>query len=299
MGLYRGFTLFSALALLLTQLFLQAAAVPLSGVDDGLTGQTVLSDVNNLPSSPKHDADRSDITYTTDKSDSEIETAPSWFTSTLMARRLLALSTTGVASTIFSDLPSGNAHFPAAVAGHSISLKEYIADCDEALPPTSGNGGNGDPTFLALHVATTFRNTAAGSNISLSIDWWDHLNETKPLFPGFPLSPAGLPRVTLIGYIEPFPTPVPADTESALRSCYLKAHSDAQVWLPGRPHSPHASFWARLVVTQVYWIGGFGGFQQIGWMNVTEWKGIRREKSLPGIGDGRGWEDVRLPGEKE
>ncbi|KAB8072529.1 hypothetical protein BDV29DRAFT_150309 [Aspergillus leporis] len=278
MGLYRGITLFSTLALLLAQLFLQAVAVPLSAVEDGSTSQTILS---------------------SEELDPEIETTPSWFTSTLMARRLLALSTTGVASTIFSNAASENAHFPAAVAGHSISLKEYIADCDEALPSTSGNGGNGDPTFLALYVATTFRNTAAGSNISLSIDWWDHLNETKPLFPGFPLSPAGLPRVTLIGYIEPFPTPVPADTESALRSCYLKVHSDAQVWLPGRPHSPHASFWARMIVTQVYWIGGFGGFQQIGWMNVTEWKGIRREGSLPGVGDGRGWQDVRLPGEKE
>jgi hypothetical protein len=214
-----------------------------------------------------------------------------------MARRLLALSNFGVVSTIFPDPLPPRSHAPESVAGQSISLKEYFADCDEALPSDTGNGGDGNPTFLALRIATTFRNTAAGSNISLSIDWWDHLNNTKPVFPGFPLSAAGLPRVTLFGYIEPFETPVPSTTEAALRSCYVGAHPDAQVWLPGRPTSPHSSFWAKLVVTHVYWIGGFGGFQQIGWMNVTEWSGIRREKSLPGIGDGRGWQDVRLPGE--
>ncbi|KAL4973320.1 pyridoxamine 5'-phosphate oxidase-domain-containing protein [Aspergillus desertorum] len=229
--------------------------------------------------------------------DEESPLPPSWWTSTLMARRLLALSTSGVASTIFPEHLPPYSRTPDAVAGHSASLKEYFADCDEALPPESGNGGDGNPIFLALHVATTFRNTAAGSNISLSIDWWDHLNQTTPVFPGFPLSAAGLPRVTLFGYIVPFKTPIPSETEKALKECYVAAHPDSKVWLPGRVGSPHSSFWAKMVVTQVYWIGGFGGLQQIGWINMDQWKGIRRKGSLPGVGDGRGWEDVRLPGE--
>jgi hypothetical protein len=216
-----------------------------------------------------------------------------------MARRLLALSTTGTVSTIFPDPLPGNSHAPASVAGLPISLPEYIADCDEYLPADVSNGGDGNPTLLALRVSTTFRNTAAGSNISLAIDWWDHLNQTQPVAPGFPPSEAGLPRVTLIGHVEPFDTPVHRDTEAALEECYLRAHPDASVWLPGKPGAPHSSFWAKMVVEQVYWIGGFGGLQQIGWMNVTEWKGIRRVGSLPGVGDGRGWEEVRLPGEKE
>ncbi|KAL4924735.1 permease for cytosine/purines, uracil, thiamine, allantoin-domain-containing protein [Aspergillus undulatus] len=209
-----------------------------------------------------------------------------------MARRLLALSSTGVVSTIFPNPLPERSNVPPPVAGHSISLKEYFADCDEALPYDIGNGGNGDPTFLALRVATTFHNVAAGSNLSLSIDWWDHVNNTKPLFPGFPLSEAGLPRVTLFGYIEKFESPVSWRAERALRECYTAKHPDSQVWLPGRPGSPHSSFWAKMVVTNVYWIGGFGGFQQIGWMDIDEWKGIRRKGSLPGIGDGRGWEDL-------
>lgn len=232
-------------------------------------------------------------------SDISSDDRPSWFTSTLRARRLLALSSTGVASTIFPSSLPPNGHTPASVAGHSISLREYIADCDEELPSDFGNNGDGNPTLLALRVATTFRNTAAGSNISLALDWWGHLNETEPIYPGFPLSEAGLPRVTLFGYVEPFPDPVPRETEEALERCYLRSHPDAAVWLPHKKGSPHSSFWAKLVVTQVYWIGGFGDVQQIGWMNVTEWAGIRRTGSLDGIGDGRGWEDVRLPGEKQ
>ncbi|KAL4786015.1 pyridoxamine 5'-phosphate oxidase-domain-containing protein [Aspergillus varians] len=272
-------------------------ATPLSGLGNVGPDQVLLAESQvSVPNVPTE----GDAIFVDSGSDEIEETSilpPSWWTSTLMARRLLALSTSGVVSTIFPNPLPPRSHAPDPVAGQSISLKEYFADCDEALPSDTGNGGDGSPTFLALRVATTFRNIAAGSNLSLSIDWWDHLNNTKPVFPGFPLSPAGLPRVTLFGYIEEFETPVPWRTEAALRDCYVGAHPDAQVWLPGRPGSPHASYWAKMVVTQVYWIGGFGGFQQIGWMNVTEWSGIRRRSSLPGIGDGKGWEDVRLPGE--
>ncbi|KAL2827709.1 pyridoxamine 5'-phosphate oxidase-domain-containing protein [Aspergillus cavernicola] len=278
-------------------------ATPLTALGGNAPVQALLAEpqdsVPNLliEESVERDAVFVDSDSGENEEDKESIFAPSWWTSTLMARRLLALTTSGVVSTIFPDPLPPRSHAPANVAGQSISLKEYFADCDEALPTDTGNGGDGNPTFLALRVATTFRNTAAGSNISLSIDWWDHINKTKPVFPGFPLSAAGLPRVTLFGYIESFETPVPRQTEAALRSCYVNAHPDAHVWLPGRPGSPHSSFWARMVVTQVYWIGGFGGFQQIGWMNVTEWNGIRRRGSLSGVGDGRGWEDVRLPGE--
>ncbi|TPR06366.1 Aminotransferase class-V family protein [Aspergillus niger] len=155
--------------------------------------------------------------------------------------------------------------------GHSTTQTEYLADCDPYLPANDTSSesprGLGNPTFLALHVATTFRNTAAGSNISLSLDWWDHVNDTTPVWPGFPLSEAGLPRVTLFGYVEPFETPVPEAVESALTKCFLEKHPDAEAWLPGKEGAPHSSYWARLRVEQVYWIGGFGGLQRIGWLN--------------------------------
>lgn len=302
----RTVSLLSTLGLLCSPLS-PVLATPV-GSENRALGQTLLSDshepiVSTSPPSyvepADHHSDRDhDVIFSDSNDDIDATAAPSWFTSTLMARRLLALSTTGVVSTIFPDPTPEKSRTPASLAGQSVSLREYIADCDEQLPSDAGHGGNGDPTFLGLHVSTTFRNIAAGSNLSVSIDWWDHLNDTKPVFPGFPLSEAGLPRVTLFGYIEEFSTPVPEETQEALESCYLQAHPDARVWLPGRPGSPHSSFWARMVVTEVYWIGGFGGLQQIGWMNVTEWSGIRRKGSLAGVGDGRGWEDVRLPGEK-
>ncbi|KAJ5180000.1 FMN-binding split barrel-like protein [Penicillium capsulatum] len=227
----------------------------------------------------------------------DISSRPSWFTSTLMARRLLALSPSGVISTVFPDSIPPSAHTPSSVAGFPIGLREYISDCDGALPSDLTHDDNGDPTILALRVATTFKNIAAGSNFSLELDWWDHLDAAAPVYPSLPLSPAALPRVTLFGYLETLPSLSEAASAS-LEQCFLASHSDAKVWLPGAPGSPHASFWARMVVNQAYWIGGFGDVQQIGWINMTEWKGIRRHYSLANVGDGRGWEDVRLPGEK-
>lgn len=224
---------------------------------------------------------------------------PSWFTSTLMARRLLALSPSGVISTNFPESLPPSAHAPSDVAGLSIALREYIADCDGSLPSDLSHGDNGDPTVLGLRIGTTFKNIAAGSNLSLQLDWWDHLNEAGPVYPGLPLSPAALPRVTLFGYLDNLPSPLPDDAAAALEKCFLEPHPDAKVWLPGASYSPHASFWARLVVTHAYWIGGFGDVQQIGWINVTEWQGIRPHGSVEGVGDGRGWQNVRLPGEKQ
>ncbi|KAJ5638185.1 hypothetical protein N7490_008064 [Penicillium lividum] len=230
---------------------------------------------------------------------------PSWFTSTLLARRLLAKSPSGVISTIFPT-ESSSSSTPNTVAGLPIGLREYISDCDAALPknlnPTNKEEGN--PTILALRVATSFKNIGSNSNFSLELDWWDHLDQAGPVYPGLPLSSAALPRVTLFGYLDPLHSESGSGEGEGegqalgdLEECFLSSHPDAKVWLPGKAGSPHSSFWARMVVTHVYWIGGFGDVQQIGWIDLNEWKGIGRYRSE--VGDGRGWEDVRLPGEEE
>lgn len=241
-------------------------------------------DTGSLPNTPSPD-------------EINTHTRPSWFTSTLLARRMLAHTSSGVIATVFPDPIPPSTHAPTSVAGLPIGLKEYIADCDPSLP-NPHQGDNGNPTILALRVATSFKNIAAGSNLSLELDWWNHLSESGPVYPGLPESPAALPRVTLFGYLENLSDLGDAVKED-LEKCFLASHPDARAWLPGVPGSPHSSFWARLVVTHAYWIGGFGDVQQIGWLNMSEWKGIRREGSLSGIGDGRGWADVRLPGEKK
>lgn len=221
-------------------------------------------------------------------------TLPTWYTSTLLARRLLHKSTVGRISTIFpSPITSDPVHHynpPGMVSGLPVTLPEYIASCHP----------DGNPTILGLHLGTTFKNAAFGSNVSLSLDWWDHhvSNTDSPLGRrDLSDSRMALPRAVLIGHLEHYPTPVDADTRAGLERCFLDAHPDARAWLPGRQGAAHAGFWARLVVRQVFWVGGFGDRALIGWVNMTEWQGIREDESEQGIGDGRGWGDVLLPGE--
>ena len=70
--------------------------------------------------------------------------------------------------------------------------------------------------------------------------------------------------------------------------CFTGVHGDSKWWLPGDDHAAHRGIWMRLVVQQVYWIGGFGDRAFIGWFEPEVWKGVSR----------REWEGVRLPGEK-
>jgi hypothetical protein len=124
-----------------------------------------------------------------------------------------------------------------------IGLMDYIADCESS----------GDPTILAINIATSFKNVAAGSNISLSLQW------TPPYPPkerieswgskeAVSYSAANLPRFSLLGYLEKI-----EDEEveaKALGKCFTGVHPDAKYWLPGNPI--HKSEWVRLVVQDVY-----------------------------------------------
>src|SRR5262245_21237282 len=87
--------------------------------------------------------------------------------STIMARRILRLESLGTISTIFpakksSDEVATKEQRPDEVAGSPLGLMEYFADCE----PTTGN-----PTILAVTIANTYKNAAAGSNVTLSFRW--------------------------------------------------------------------------------------------------------------------------------
>lgn len=164
----------------------------------------------------------------------------------------------------------------------SIGLMDYVADCE----------ATGNPTILALPIATSFKNVAAGSNISLSLQW------TPPNPPNsrielwnagkegvLPYSAANLPRFSLLGYLERIPESEVGELE--LGNCFTKVHPDAKYWLPG--NRIHVSEWVRLVVQDIYWIGGFGDRAYIGWIPVEEWHNVTRDES----------EAIRLPGEKK
>ena len=69
-------------------------------------------------------------------------------------------------------------------------------------------------------------------------------------------------------------------------ACFVKKHPDAAWWLPG--NMIHESKWVRLVVDDIYWIGGFGDRAYIGWIPKEEWFSVTQEEI-----DG-----IQLPGEK-
>ncbi|KAI3327207.1 pyridoxamine 5'-phosphate oxidase-domain-containing protein [Xylariaceae sp. AK1471] len=229
---------------------------------------------------------------------------PTSYESAVLGRRILALTALGNLATVFPGSSNGQyeaeENRPSGLDGMPHTLMEYVADCED----------DGNPTFLAINVETTFKNVRDGSNISLAQQWTPPYppdkriksTSTTPLsqllnWLGFgsdddegpkdmvPYSAANLPRFSLLGYVEKIDEN--DVSTAALSDCFVKKHPDAKYWLPG--NRIHVSEFVRLVVQQVYWVGGFGDRAYIGWIPVDEWKNVTREE----------WEKVSLPGEKK
>ncbi|TAQ88687.1 hypothetical protein B7494_g2961 [Chlorociboria aeruginascens] len=210
-----------------------------------------------------------------------MNTIPSSKESAILARRILHLTPLATLATTFPNSHSLETR-PSGLSGMPIGLMDYIADCEST----------GDPTILAINIATSFKNVAAGSNISVSLQW-------SPPYPpssrisffeskkkeAVPYSAANLPRFSLLGYLEVIKK---EEVETLdLKGCFTDLHPDARFWLPG--NSIHESEWVRLVVREIYWIGGFGDRAYIGWIPVEEWRNVTTQE----------WQEVRLPGEKK
>ncbi|KAI9670880.1 MAG: hypothetical protein M1817_003765 [Caeruleum heppii] len=212
---------------------------------------------------------------------------PTSYESAVLGRRILHLESIGTFSTIF---PAGHDHnhdspdsalsegsdLAAARAGNPIGLMDYFGDCE----PDSGN-----PTILAVAISTSMRNVAAGSNISLAVQWHPGT--------GNAVSPASLPRFSLMGYLQEMSEDDIDDKDIDI--CYTNYHPDAVAWLPGNPI--HRSAFTRLIVQQIYWVGGFGDRSYIGWIPVEEWRKVTRKEMdkarLPGE-IGRSWKDLLM-----
>ncbi|KAK5458165.1 hypothetical protein LTS15_004244 [Exophiala xenobiotica] len=216
------------------------------------------------------------VPTTSEANEDDMETSfriPSRYESTVLGRRLLALSKTGVLTTVFPDNVTSD-RVPADVAHTPIGLPDYIASCEEP---------SGNPTLLALTVSTSTKNAMAGSNVSLALSWWDeyvHITHKQPW------SAANLPRLSMTGYLEEMTA---EEVESKdVASCFTKVHGDSVMWLPGKKWAAHKGLWMRLVVKEVYWIGGFGDRAYIGWFDRAEWQQVSKDE----------WKEVRLPGER-
>ncbi|WPG97788.1 Hypothetical protein R9X50_00056900 [Acrodontium crateriforme] len=218
---------------------------------------------------------------------------PTVHESAIQARRILHLSTVGTLVTSFPNISSHNVYDekpsnfgtmearPGDVAGSPIGLLEYYADCE----PYTGN-----PTILAINIATPIKNHAAGSPISLHVRWWPTQKNTY-LPSGYdavgiptPHTPAALPRFSLHGHLEPISTVDLA--KGLIPACFMHAHPDSAIWQPGS--DVHESHYVRFVVEHVYWFGGFGDRARIGWLPIDEWRNVTMDEVAA----------CRLPGEE-
>lgn len=224
---------------------------------------------------------------------------PTSYESAIMGRRILALTPLGTLSTVFPSTTREDTeehevgtmmeHRPADVGGLPVGLIDYIADCE----------GDGNPTILSIKIATSFKNVRAGSNISLSMHWTppyppderigdvSSAGDDDPVASRTIYSAANQPRFSLMGYLEPIPEAANERGLSALAKCFVATHPDAKYWLPG--NHIHKSEFVRLVVTHVYWVGGFGDRAYIGWIPKEEWHKVTAEE----------WQAIELPGEKK
>lgn len=226
------------------------------------------------------------------------ETFPSIHESAVQARRIAQLAAHGdlittfpLDSTSFTDTNDfGPQSLPSGLGGSPIGLIEYVADCES---------GTGNPTLLAIDIATPFRNYEAGSNISLTIRWWPAekniyavpswwskmVGGVKKQEIPTPHTPAALPRISLHGRLERIEQR--GLDGFYLAQCFVRKHPDSVYWQPNNPRGAHSSHYVRFVVEQVYWFGGFGDRARIGWLPIEEWRSVTQREI----------DECRLPGE--
>lgn len=220
---------------------------------------------------------------------------PSVHESAVMARRILSLASEGTLVTSFPEKDSKSTvegdhdveaqwGLPPGLEGSPIGLMEYIGDCEN----------DGNPTMLAIDIATPFRNYKAGSNISLAVRWWPTQTHVYPFFGSggadsqdipTPHTPAALPRFSLHGHLEELNMKEFRNARIAM--CFVRKHPDTVLWQPG--NDVHSSKYVRFVVDQVFWFGGFGDRARIQWLPLKEWKSVTQQEI----------DELRLPGEKK
>ena len=148
---------------------------------------------------------------------------PTVHESAVLAHRILNVSSIATLSTVFpthNDFAPSDKQSPLGPSSHytpeildvdgaPIGLMDYYAAC----PPATHN-----PTILAISIATSFRNSRAGSNVSMSLRWQPP-STAPPSDDPYAYSAANMPRFSLEGYIEAIPKN--EVEESGVEECFF------------------------------------------------------------------------------
>lgn len=149
-----------------------------------------------------------------------------------------------------------------------MSFPEYAIDCFHT----------GHPVLLLIEMSHNWRNIAAAGGNACSLTY---LADESADWPGAVYtSMYGLPRVNLNGYFQRLvPTQERGQgTQSELHhvryvdpgelaqieQCFREKHPESGSWFPGEANHVHRSLWTEFVVTDGYFVGGFGGYAYIG-----------------------------------
>lgn len=144
---------------------------------------------------------------------------PSVRESAIQARRILSLQNMATFSTVLPQLNVLERR-PDDVAGAPIGLMEYYAQCGSR--PF-------DPIILGVTIATTMKNAAAGSNVTLAARY--HVpSDAPPSNDPWLYLPANLPRISLVGYIEEL-SDEEIKKENVIK-CFFETHPDATIVSP-------------------------------------------------------------------
>ncbi|WVQ65346.1 uncharacterized protein L199_003522 [Kwoniella botswanensis] len=153
------------------------------------------------------------------------------------ARVLVKYVKTGTLASVFPDTTD--------LAGRPFAMMEYHAPCYS----------NGSLTLILMPISRSTQNIFQNPG--------HHVAYTVSMPTEGVRSPMSRGRVALMGNVTTLRDIPPSQSEGLVK-CYTAYHPDSKYWLPGNDNSPHTSYWARLDIDRIYYVGGFGDIHYIG-----------------------------------
>ncbi|WVW84983.1 hypothetical protein I302_107019 [Kwoniella bestiolae CBS 10118] len=130
-------------------------------------------------------------------------------------------------------------------AGRPFAMMEYHAPCYS----------NGSLTLILMPISRSTQNIFQNPG--------HHVAYTVSMPTEGVRSPMSRGRVALMGNVTTL-RDISTSQAEKLSKCYTSYHPDSKYWLPGNEDSPHTSYWARLDIDRIYYVGGFGDVHYIG-----------------------------------